>query len=136
MTILKVKGKKVSSIEEKKLIGVFMPHSFSSYLSLYALTKKETKAVVLREVLEEWQERTSQIFPRDVLISFLAKKIQHEWEVAKMSRPEEALPEFRNELEQNLRNRGIDENVLAKIMLNLDNEKNEKTDSAQRADQT
>ena len=130
MTILKVKGKKVSSIEEKKLIGVFMPDSFSSYLSLYALTKKETKAVVLREMLEEWQERTSQIFPRDVLISFLAKKIQHEWEVAKMSRPEEALPEFRNELEQNLRNRGIDEKVLAKIMLNLDNEKNEKTSSA------
>ncbi|KKK92007.1 hypothetical protein LCGC14_2707240 [marine sediment metagenome] len=129
MTILKVKSKRTTPTSERKLVGVFMPQQVCSYLSLFALTKEITKAVILREMIGKWYEQKSQEVPGSILIAKLADKVLHEWKLAKLTRPEGTLSAFKNELTENLRSKGIDESIIDSVMshLNLNNEKNEET---------
>lgn len=84
-----------------KVFGVVLSERNYSYLSLFCLAKGQTKARVIRNVLENWEEKSNKHCSEAYLIQSIASKL-------KLDNPEPAiLKEYKAEIKRDLIQRGL-----------------------------
>ena len=65
---------------ESKFVGVWLSQQTNAFLSLYALSKRVSKSVLIREILDKWLEGKPNESRIQELISDVTAHLQIEWE--------------------------------------------------------
>ena len=104
-------------------VGAHLPPQINSYLTLYSLTKTQSKDSIIRDQMTKWVAEKEKEFSTQSLEQELAEAF---YEIYKDS-DEDALDLFLVELKKELRKKGVGkeqfENILANLSLLFDEEK-------------
>lgn len=103
MTILKTDN----HTKSHRLIGVSVPMWLHNYLSLYCLAKKKTKSDVMKGWIDSWHTQTKAKEPQEKLVQEIIEIINEDWKSVLKHNPEKLLEEYKEELNQEMVNRGL-----------------------------
>jgi hypothetical protein len=107
----------IDKTDAQRVVGVVLPERISTYFSLFVSAKGCTKATIFRELMQKWWDHKTVKEPESKLLETLFNKIQKEWDSIKLKVPEKNIEDFRSELQQELRKKGLKE-IHIKTILN------------------
>lgn len=90
-----------------KLVGVSIPQWLHNYISLYCLAKKKTKSDILKGMLDSWHVQTKAKEPQEKLVQEIIEIANEEWKVVLEKTPAKTIVEFKEELNKEMINRGL-----------------------------
>jgi len=90
-----------------KLVGVNVPNWLHNYMSLYCLAKNKTKSDILKGMLDVWHTQIKAKEPQEKLVQDITEKANTEWREVQKKTPEKTIDEFKDELEKEMKNRGL-----------------------------
>jgi hypothetical protein len=105
--------------KDYKLVGVSVPRWLHNYISLYCLAKNKTKSDILKGMLDSWYSQIHTKEPQEKLVQEIVEKANLEWGLTMVKIPEKTLIEFKAEIENELKNRGISVNHMNTILKNI-----------------
>jgi len=106
MTLLQIKNR--IAPEDTQHVGVKIPLRVSSYLSLYALAHEHTKALILRNMIEEWYAEVKPDNTEDELIERIVGYIYRQWLARKTHTPDEPYPTYLQMVKDEMLKKGLD----------------------------
>jgi len=97
-----------------------LPRKLGAYLSLYALTRNKNKSEVMREQMQQWYQDHHKLCTEEELLQDLTSRIRTLWFGYRSTHPDIHYEEFREQLTDDLRHKGIDEVHIQKILQCID----------------
>ncbi len=116
---------KKHTVKEKavKFVGVNLPLPLNSYLTLYSIAMSTSKSPLICNQIEEWKEIQEELMPIEELIDLVVEKAMEECP-EKDKRIEGALLYFLKRLKKELVQKGIEDEVIRKILKKVRHEAN------------
>lgn len=117
-----LKSKKQDLKKDTGFIGASMPRETVSFLSLFCLATGVTKTSILQRLLYRWTKQQKENYSEKELIKRVVNRALDAWIVFPKKNANFAT--FKNCLEIEFKNRGIDKHVIDIILKDLVYEKN------------
>jgi hypothetical protein len=90
-----------------RLIGVEVPSRLHSYISLYTLAKGITKAALFKSLVEDWKDNIKGNESDEELVQQIVHRVKIQWAMIKQKNPKYLLESYKEEIENELINKGI-----------------------------
>lgn len=110
---------KKSKRKDFKLIGVSCPLWVNSYLILYTVAKGATKSDIVRPQIEEWVKEMQNKETEPKLINEISCRIRLKWGAEKCSNIEANWNDFKTNVQEELKLKGISVNLINQIFKDL-----------------
>lgn len=110
--------KKNSKRQGFKLLGALLPPWFHHYVSLYSIAKGVTKTEIIKSPLEKWITENYKIEPISKLVNLISNKVKCQWQ-EKKCHTENALVDFKLEIETELETKGVPKNYILQILKDI-----------------
>jgi hypothetical protein len=116
---------RTSKKEQTRLVGIHVSPQVHNYLTLHALAGGESKASLLKHVIEEWIGYCKKN-EKDLIDSIIAQ-IKLEWKIRRRVKPRSSFQEFKSQLEKELLWKGLTQEQVETILKSIvDNAKTKK----------
>ena len=107
--------------ERTRHVSVYLPRRVYTYITVFALSKEKSKTLVLCELVENWLKTQS----GPDLIQALVDRLKADWMIRKkMDKVDQnAYVEYRENVRQELLDKGVEEDCVKIIIKGMDNGK-------------
>jgi len=119
MSVFKTKYKDRTEKRTVKFVGVHLPLSLNTYLTLFALAGDTTKSKIILNELTKWMEEMGENMCIDTLCKQLSRNA---YETYQEQKKKKTLVKFLTEMEIELLRKGIPPEIVIKIRKGVRNE--------------
>ena len=104
---------------EVKLTGAMLSPEASNYLSMLAYANSTTKSDIVRDALHDFIRQSRVERSEESLVYEIARKVNRLWAVNKLSNKVKTAREFRTNMKDLLKKKGIDKSFVDLIFLKV-----------------